>query len=243
MIYAKQCILLIACLSLLGLNLEGSAFEQGIAAYESGDYSQAIEHFHTSIDTDTETAAARHNLALAYAQSGQTSEALWQLQRAHRLEPSNHELLIKIEALKQQIGLLPESYSWFVLASHYLSFSQWLILSALITWILVWLYLLGRFSQRSLTSGRLTTWILLMLALPFTAVSYLEQSRGQILSEEPVELRAAPASAAPTVGNRLPGSQGRILDQHEGFYKIKTTDQQTGWISKNNFRPFYLDPK
>jgi tetratricopeptide (TPR) repeat protein len=219
--------------------LHADNLQEGIRAYEAKQYTQAIERFSAAIDSDNETASARHNLALAYFQSGQPAEALWQLERAHRLEPSDKELIVKTQALKQVLGLFSANEEWFEIASKQLSYAQWIILCASLFWILVALHLFLRSKAYPLSAARILAWIMLVAAAPLTYLSFLDSKSGQIIRNQPVELRAAPASAAPATASRLPGSQGRILDAHENFYLIKTPEGPTGWISKDDFRPYY----
>lgn len=230
------------CLSILALiQAPAESLADGTAAYEAKDYTSAITAFTSALETEGESAALRHNLALSYAQSGQLSEALWQLERAQRLDPFNSAWIQKIELLKSQMGLLSSPPAWYALAARALSFQNWVLLTTAALWIaffIFWLCPIYAPSKAGLRkAGSSFSLVVGLVSLALSVLSYLDTTSGRVISEKSETLRAAPAKAAPAVAELRPGTSGRIVDQHEGYYQIKTMDSFKGWIAKDSFRP------
>lgn len=218
---------------------EASSFESGIKAYEQGDYEAARAEFEASVEIK-ETPAARHNLGLALFQSGEFAQAAWQLERALVLDPLNRNYREKRNLIRRELGLSENPDQWYAMFSQWLPVQVWLGVATVSFWLLVAALVLPALNGRNKKSRiqMLRCSSLLVLALSCTAVSLNLRTlkTGIVLSEETASLHAAPASAAPESGFARSGERARILDQHEGFYRIKTEGSAIGWMAKENFQ-------
>jgi tetratricopeptide (TPR) repeat protein len=216
------------------------AFEQGIEAYQNGQYTEAKAQFAAALEAG-ETAAARHNLGLAHFQLGEPAEAVWQLERAQLLAPFNADYRFKLGAIRQELGLFAGAPSWASLACQALSTQHWILLASISFWLLLAACLLPRIGGTKAglwtKSLRLISLIALLLALPAIWLNLRLLQTGTILTDESVSLHAAPASAAPESGTARPGERARILDHYNNFYEVETEGLASGWISKDAFRP------
>jgi len=230
------------CLLLIGissLTAAESHFDIGLKSYEDGDYAAAIAAFEAQLAEEA-TGAARHNLALAHYQLGQPAEAVWQFERALRLAPHDEAYHYKLAALRGQLGLPPGEPGWWTLLSQALGPGAWVLLLAGSFWIFLGTWLLPRFAGRPL---RLPGRALLLLSslgliLGSTAL-FLHRDladRGICLAENPTELRAAPAAAAPQTGIARPGERARPLERHNAYVKVRTEGGAEGWIEETKFR-------
>ena len=216
-----------------------SPFDVGIQTYEASEYEAAITAFEADLES-AETAAARHNLALAYYQLGQPAEAVWQLERALRLAPHEEAYHYKLTALRGQLGLPPGKPDWWLLLSQSLSPGTWMLLLAGSFWIGLAAWLLPRLAGRSpgLPAKALRLLSSLALILGGTAL-FLQRDlaeRGICLTENPTQLHAAPAAAAPQTGIARPGERAHPLERHNAYIKIRTEGGTEGWIEKTYFR-------
>lgn len=218
------------------LPLQADDFSDGIEAYEAGRYAEANESFNRSLKQE-ETAALRHNLALSLYQQGQAAEAVWQLERALRLQPFNQSYHFKLDALRQQMGLYETSSPWWLSAAQILSFGAWVWIASLSFWMLLAAFALPRFAGQSprlvtkLTTG--LSAILLLLSLAAIVLQKSNEVTGIILADAPTPLRHAPAGAAPEAGQARPGERARQIDQHQDYLKINTEAGITGWIEND----------
>ena len=215
-------------------------FQSGIEAYQNGQYKVAKTQFTAALETD-ETAAARHNLGLAYFQLGTPAEAVWQLERAQLLAPFNADYRFKLGAVRQELGLFAGAPNWTALASQALPTKSWIIIASISFWLLLAAYILPRLGGMKLglwtKSLRVITLIALILSLPAIWLNLRLLQSGIVITNEATSLHTAPASAAPESGTARPGERARILDQYNNFYEIETEGLATGWISKEAFRP------
>lgn len=218
-------------------------FQDGLKAYETGNYDAASESFEKTAHLN-ETAAARHNLALSAYQSGQLANAVWQLERALRIEPHNKEYRFKLSSLRQQIGLPHGQPSWPNVAANTLSVPQWGGLATIALWggLAAWVFPLALRHKPGLGLKAVRILSLLFLAATVPALEFHRRAanEGVIISEQSVELRAAPANAAPQTGLARPGERIRILDSHGDFDKIRTEGAASGWLPKEAFRRIRL---
>lgn len=238
----KFCLLALLTLG-IAISTYADAFTDGLSTYEKGEYETATQHFAAAV-ADEESAAARHNLALSYFQLGQPAEAAWQLERALRLDPINTEYHYKLGALRQQIGLFESRPKWHVLGAQLLSTTTWILLCVASFWLLLAAWILPRIAGSKpnlfIKAVRLTTVIIFATTLPALWLQHSLSKSGIVVSNEPTDLHAAPASAAPATGVARPGERARILDQHNDFYQIETEAQINGWVHKDEFRTLEL---
>lgn len=211
----------------------------GLEAYETGHYDKAIAAFSDQIEAG-ETAAARHNLALAYYQSGSVGEAVWQLERALRLAPFNEAYHFKRAALREELGLPDLNHDWATTYQHLLSPSGWVLLASLAFWTLAATIVLPRCAG---CRRRLPVKLLLVLSCGGLLLAgpglYLNKEltrQGICISDNPVELRAAPAAAAPPAGRIRPGERGRKTEQHNDYVRIQSEANAEGWLPASHFR-------
>jgi len=230
----------IACLAIIiPPALHADDFQSGLDAYHESQYAEAAAAFERKLE-GSESASARHNLALSLYQQAQPAEAVWQLERAVRLDPLNESYLFKLGALRQQLGLYELPTTWWQSAANVLAQSIWIWIASIGFWIVVAAIMLPRI-------GGFNRPIVLKLLLGFATFALLlstaaliihstQQASGVVVSNEGVMLHHAPASAAPEAGLARPGERAHILDQHKDFLKIETEAKITGWIEQSQFR-------
>jgi len=215
------------------------AFKEGIEAYEKNNYAEAAEAFELNAKSN-ETGAARHNLALALYQLDRPGEAVWQLERALLLEPRNRQYHYKLGALRQQLGLSMTRPAWHEVAAQALSSQTWIILLSFGFWAALYSFILPAASRSQaklpIIAIRTVSCIILIIAAAALYLNRHQSSKGIVITGTPIELRAAPASAAPQSGLARSGERGQVIDRHEDFLNIETEGGAKGWIHSGNFR-------
>ena len=119
-----------------------------------------------------ETAAARHNLALTELQLENPAKAVWQLERALLLNPSNPDYRNKLNLVREQLGLAASSPKWYVRVIQLIPQAVWITIASLSFWLLLALLILPKVSGKKIGNwvqfGRLFS--LLALAVSILAV-------------------------------------------------------------------------
>jgi tetratricopeptide (TPR) repeat protein len=219
--------------------LQADDFNAGLEAYHAGDYAEATKAFERSLEVD-ETAAVRHNLALSLYQQGRPAKAVWQLERALRLDPLNQSYRLKLEALRQQLGLYVSPSPWWKHAAKFLSFGAWVWIASLSLWVLLASIALPRLAGRSpRRPGNLVLGLSafsLLLSLAALTLQTHDEPTGTIIADAPVSMHHAPASAAPEAGQARPGERIRQIDQHQNFIRIETEAGITGWVQADTLK-------
>ncbi|MGB1127000.1 MAG: tetratricopeptide repeat protein [Opitutales bacterium] len=222
-----------------GSAIAGTPFQDGVEAYHESEYDASTKAFQEAVK-DNETGAARHNLALAYYRIQRPGEAVWQLERALLLEPTSEQYRYKLGALRQQLGLVSERAAWHTLAGKLLSPQAWVILLTISFWLSVGSVLLPRVAgaraNLSIQSARLLSGLGLIISLIAIILTWDQSKAGIVIAETPVDLCAAPASAAPRSGLARPGERGSIVDQFKDYVEIETEGGARGWIHAERFR-------
>lgn len=215
------------------------AFQLGIDAYHDSEYASAAEAFQKAANGE-ETAAARHNLALAHYQEGKVSEAIWNLERAVLLDPKNVEYQFKLGALRQQLGLPIARPEWHEVAGRALSQQDWILLLCLCFWVTLAAILLPKISGCRVNLYLRAARTLGLIGLIASAVALYHTrhltSQGIVLSDTPATLHAAPASAAPQSGLARPGERARLIDSHGDYVELETEGGAQGWLRATQYR-------
>lgn len=219
--------------------LHADDFSDGLDAYHESQYAEAASAFERSLE-NYETPAARHNLALSLFQQGRPSEAIWQLERALRLDPLNESYRTKLGALRQELGLYQLPATWWQNAANILSQPAWIWIASISFWLLLAAMLIPRIGNfRSSNFLRLLigiTFVSILLSSTAWTIQSNQLASGVIVSDETVPLHHAPASAAPESGLARPGERAHIIDRHSAYLKIETEADITGWIRSEAFR-------
>jgi tetratricopeptide (TPR) repeat protein len=214
-------------------SIQADDFKKGLRAYEEGRYEAAAQSFEKILELG-ETAAVRHNLALSAYQSDLPAEAIWQLERALRIEPTNKEYQFKLGALRQQLGLSSGQPTWIESAARSLRAKQWGWLAAITLWgsFALWVIPFSLKIKPVLSIKIIRFLCLLVLGVSLPALEFLRQAgkNSILISEQAIELRAAPAQAAPETGLARSGERIRILESHEDYFKVETESEARGWI-------------
>lgn len=228
-------------LSLCSTLLQADDFSTGIDAYHDERYTEAEVAFERSLQHE-ETAAVRHNLALSLYRQERFAEALWQLERALRIDPLNQDYRVKLGALRQQMGLTRQPDASWVIASSVFSFGTWVWLASLSFWVLLAALLLPRPADRKRPLfGKIMaslSLVILVLSISALTIQRFNAVSATVIADAPAPLRHAPADAAPKAGQANPGERIRQLDQFQDFLKIETESGRTGWIHSDALRRF-----
>ncbi|MDE6866273.1 MAG: tetratricopeptide repeat protein [Muribaculaceae bacterium] len=132
----RTIILLIGLLFLLPLTCKSASLDEAVGAYDSGDYSKALEIYKSVIKEKGESAPLLYNLGNVYVKTGDYGEAMLAYRRALLLDPSGKELKANIayvkskvddankaEAKGKKVSVLPQDSSFFHLLKQNIVFS------------------------------------------------------------------------------------------------------------------------
>jgi tetratricopeptide (TPR) repeat protein len=223
--------------------VQADPFAEGIAAYEAGNYSKALEEFEAA-SNEASSPATHHNLALTYLKLEQPAAAVWHMERAILLDPRNNAYRYKLNALREQLGLFATQLSWYQQAAQLLRMDQWILLATGGAWAWLALTLLPKIADTRLSQGlkfgRSLSLVLLLLCISALALQRQSHAHGIIIADAAIALHAAPASAAPTTGTARPGERAIVIDRHNHYLHIRTEAEARGWIPDDSYQALML---
>ncbi len=214
-----------------------NTFEQGVMAYETGEYQRAIETFEMLSENGV-SAALLYNLANSYAQLDQTGMAILNYKRASYLNPGDSDIQGNLEFLRKEKGLFQEEEN---LTQHFvglLGINQWTILAAggFVCFAIVSLLPL---TLLHLQAGSRRMWAVLCLLLSIIAGvgmygRYLHYQDGVVVAPD-ARLQVSPFVSAASTGTIQEGRLLTPLKAHNNYVLVKDETGRSGWLAAEDF--------
>lgn len=221
-------------------------FEQANAAYSAGNYDTAIILYNNVVSSELESVPLYFNMGNTYYKMREYPMAIYCYEKALKLDPSNEDvrtnLAIANLAIVDKIEEVPQSFivkGWNGLKTS-LSGSQWTILSlAAFALLLVSAYLFLR--ARRTGMRKLGFFAGLLFALVFAlSVLFAAQMKHASFSEDQaiimtptVTVKSSPSDASVDLFVLHEGTKVQILDQTDGWNKIKIANGSMGWLQSD----------
>lgn len=239
----QRTVLILLALWQVGLadSLE-SLFQQGVQAYQRGDYAEAVEHWQNAVRQGRASAALYYNLANAYFKIDDIGRAVLYYERARRLAPGDEDIDFNLGVAKLRTVdkiASPEIdyfYKLFNRLKNMLSLPQW-------TWLVVGLYILltALLIIRLLARGGLANFlapavtpvlIVLLIAGSFFFLRVREDVtvKEAVVLDQNAAVLAGPQRDATEVFVLHEGAQVRIIDRSGEYLRIRLSDGKDGWI-------------
>ena len=219
-----------------------SRFEEANILYEQGLHQEAIAAYGELIGEGLDSAAIRHNLGNALYQVSRKGEAMVQYRQALRLSPRDPEITSNHRFLQEDLG--PSSRfprGWLHRLLLALTIDQWTLPGVVLFWSGILLHLVSLlrrgepkiWSRLSRLSGMgfLVAVVLLLLA----ARERYATDHGVVVQEEAV-VRFGPFRESESSHNLTDGMEVEILDEKDGWRKIRDTRNRIGWVQGDRLR-------
>jgi hypothetical protein len=212
-------------------------FEDGIAAYEAGQYPTAAEAFGDSL-AGRIAAGTLVNLGLAEWQMGRAGEAVLAWEQAAWLDPFRSDARCNLAFARETTGVNPPDLAWFETASTWLPANWWTWIAGGSLWLAVGLvtvpgFLRMRKAGWPQTTAAVALGIFLLSLAPCTGV--ITRSRIGILVDKNTALRLTPTHAAEIITALPAGEPVRRL-RTRGDYFLVRTENGNGWIERRQVR-------
>ena len=226
-------------------------FEQANAAYNVGNYDSAMMLYEQILATDVESVPLYYNMGNAYYKMREYPMAIYCYEKALKLDPSNDDVRTNLEianlAIVDKIEPVPQSFivkGWNGL-KHKLSGDEWAYVSiGAFALLLVAAYLFLR--------ARRTGWrklgffggiaVVLVLALSVLFAAQLKQASTKedqaIVMTPTVTVKSSPSETSVDLFVLHEGTKVTLLDEADGWNKIKIANGSVGWLQADFMRPF-----
>jgi tetratricopeptide (TPR) repeat protein len=224
-------------------------FDQATDAYNAGDYEKAISFYNDILDNGEHSTEVYYNLGNANYKLNKIAESIYYYEKALLLSPNDEEIKTNLSYAQNMtldaIDTLPETglSKFYKVITGKLTFDQWAYFSIGAMLLFVLLYILFYYSTTSSLKrwtfiGSLLAIFICVMAIVFAYIQQRDFNSKQlaIIFADESSIKSEPNSSSQQVFVIHAGTKVNVLDQLEGWNKIKLADGKTGWIQKNELR-------
>ena len=251
----KRYTLLIYMLAVMGCafaqNPADEWFDQANAAYNSGNYENALELYQKILDTDVESVPVYYNMGNAYYKMHDYPMAIYNYERALKLDPSNEEVRTNLKianlAIVDKIEPVPQSFieRWWRSLRAMWSGDYWAWCSvAAFALLLFCLFLFLRSRRMGLRKLGFFMGIifLIVFALSVVFAAQFRQSSNTpdqaIITTPTVTVKSSPAQASVDLFVLHEGTKVTILEYSNGWNKVRIANGSIGWLEADKMLSF-----
>ena len=209
-------------------------FQQGLAAYQAGQFPRAAELFQRTLTADISEGALL-NLGLAEWQRGHAGAAVLAWERIVWLQPFQPAARANLRFARRAAQLEAPDLTWYEIASTWLPANAWAWLMTGSLWGtlgLVTCVAIGRF-RKSGWHQTLTAlgFAVFLLSVP-PQLGVLTRARLGVVLEADTPLRLTPTRAAEAAAWLRAGEMVRCR-RTRGNYVLIRTSQGAGWVERS----------
>ncbi len=210
-------------------------FKQGVQAYESGNFEQAIKSFHDAVAA-VPSAGTYYNLGNAEWQADHPGEAILAWEHAQWLDPLAKDPRNNLRFARRTRLLDTPQLAWYEICSMWLPPAIWPWLASATFWLALALVLLpGVFRARrnawvqGMAAGSFAIFLLTLPAL----YGIHSRSRIAIVLGQNTPLRLTPTSEAQYVTKLSAGETARVEREKEKYVFVRTP-AAVGWMQRGD---------
>lgn len=224
------------------LGAEDVHFQQGVAAYEAGEYETAAQAFQDSL-AGKPAAGTLLNLGLAEWRSDHMGAAILTWEQSAWLNPFNREARDNLSYARETAAVSPLELTWCEQASTWLPAGCWAGISCISLWMAVAMVTLPGFFRIRKAGWHQTLAALalgiFLLSLP-PSIGLVTRSENGIVLGKNTSLRLTPTQAAELVASLPDGEPVRRLRRHGDYFFVRT-QYGNGWVARRQIG--FLSPQ
>lgn len=223
---------------------QDSSYSAGNKAYESGDFTGAIEHYNQLVGAEKMSSELYYNLGNAYYQTQELGEAIWAYEKALKLNPKNEHASYNLAfANKNTKDIVDPSGSeikqWLIANTYGFGINFWSILSILFSVLLAGLiYLFFVTGNKKTKNLALTTGFIglalftLSLIFSFYHKSFITSQNEGIIIKDIVNVRTTPSAESTVAFELHEGTKISLLRRQNEWVEINL-NKNTGWLKQS----------
>ena len=221
-------------------------FNEANKFYKKEAYNEAISIYKTIEETDYVSADLYYNLGNSYYKLNKVAPAIYYFEKALKINPNHtdaaNNLKFANRMIIDEIEELPKTFFQKIAENitYKLSFETWAIVAIVASFLAAILFLLYYFSKTTKTKlvfFNLSILVSILFAFSiffaFSAYNFHKKNRNAIIFEPKVEINNAPSLNSEVLFELHEGTKVKILDDLQGWKKIKLADGKIGWITSS----------
>ncbi|MBO4328443.1 MAG: tetratricopeptide repeat protein [Bacteroidales bacterium] len=226
-------------------------FEEGNAAYNEGNYGEALERYGQIVDFGLESAELYYNMGNAYYKSKAYPMAILYFEKALKLDPANRDIKTNLEianlAVADKIEPIPQPFyqRWWNRLKSLCSVDGWAwvgIVAFALTLLCFFAFLMARrMGVRKLGFfAGLPMLAVLVLSVAFALGRHNDLLRQDeaIVMTPTVTVMSSPSETSVDLFVLHEGTKVTILDRAADWNKIRIADGSEGWLPASDMVAF-----
>jgi tetratricopeptide (TPR) repeat protein len=246
----KRFLVIMVVLSVFSVRSQTDAlFDEANEAYNAGDYQTAIALYGQILEEDLHSAELYFNLGNAHYKLNEIGPSIYYYEKALLLDPNDSEIKnnlayaqnMRLDAIENMPKTTLNKVYDDVLGVF--SFDQWAKLAVILSMAFVATYLFYYFSRSALkkriafiSSMVILFWGIVCVTLSYLGYQQYKNDNPAIVFAEEVKITSEPNSRGQVVFTLHEGTKVNVLDEFEGWSKIKIADGQTGWLPAEHIK-------
>jgi tetratricopeptide (TPR) repeat protein len=218
----------------------GTAFADGIAAYNAGNFPKA-RGFFAAAEKNAVSASLEYDFGNACYQTSDFGAAILHYLRALALNPRDPDARQNLALARQVLNITIKEPGYFEKISSCFSLNGWILLLTLAGWAAIYLAVLPRlFRWRGAVPvlGCVLAGVIALVAGVGLWGAQEHVHDGVILHAD-TALKLTPTANSEPVGLVQAGEVGQTLEAHNGFYHVRLTNGELGWVDDTGFAPIW----
>lgn len=246
----KKILFLICLLSLsFGFSQNEALFSEATEFYNKGEYAKAIANYEQILESGQHSAAVYFNLGNCYYKTNSIGPSIYYYEKALLLSPNDSEIQnnlgyaqnMRLDAIEEVPKTeIAQAYDKVI---NLFTCNQWAYLAVVLVILFVLAYLAYYF-LRSANQKRIaliTGIFSLTLGLVSILLSYLQHEQYRkdnpaIVFSKEVKVSSEPNASSDIIFTLHEGTKVNVLEELDGWEKIRIADGQTGWLLGENIK-------
>ena len=224
---------------------------EGNAAYNEGNYDQALTLYGQIEEAGVESAALYYNMGNTYYKTKSFPMAILYYEKALKLDPGNEDIRVNLEianmAVVDKINIIPQSFlaRWWNSLKASFSADGWAWISLTVFGLLLlclFIFLMSR--HTGLRKAGFFVGLLMVVCLVFSVLFAFDQYRDMkhqdeaIVMSPTVTVKSAPSENGVNLFVLHEGAKVRIMDSMMDWKKIKIADGSLGYLPASDMVAF-----
>jgi len=224
-------------------------FSQANALYGKGQYSAAMEDYKKLMDDGYASAALYFNAGNASYKNGDIASATLYYEKAHKLSPGDDDINFNLKYANLKTADKVDAAPEFFLSGWWKGLILSVPLSALSVLSIIFVLtgaaalILYFFAEAVILKKTAFYFAIALFFLGFFAIfiagnqaSYFDDHRQAIIFTSTVNVKSGPVDRAGTLFVLHDGTKVDILDDNNGWVKIRLANGNEGWIQQSDIK-------
>lgn len=245
----KVVVLICLFLSSFGFAQNEQLFSEATEYYNNGEFSKAIENYEKIVENGQHSAALYFNMGNCYYKLNSIGPSIYYYEKALLLNPNDAEILnnlgyaqnMRLDAIeeipKTELSKIYNATIGLFTCNQWAYLAVGLVLFFIVTY-LVYFFLRSANQKRI---AFITSFFALGLGILCILLAYLQQQHYKkdnpaIVFSKEVKVSSEPNNNSEAVFTLHEGTKVNVLEELDGWEKIRIADGQTGWLLAENVR-------